>query len=229
MSPDASPTEPWKARHALWVVSLGVFASVLALAVVGRGGVTTVELFALVLPVQSVGTIVAAVVLARRRGGVRTMLALRFSWSDLVGLPIGAGIQVVTAAVALAIVETFFGGEMPGQEIVSAAADTRGLPIWILVVATLVVLGPLAEEIAFRGILLPSLLRRGDRFAVWTSGAWFAVLHLLDPNAAFVVPFLFVLAVVLGNERLRTGRLGRPVAIHAGFNLITVLALFANA
>lgn len=221
------PFRPWRARDALFATLAGFGASVLGAILVGGGGLTTIDLFAVVLPLQSAGTLAYAYFMARRRGPLHQVLALTARWSDLTGIAVGAGIQVVVASLALSIIETFFEGEVPGQEIVTAAAETAGWGVRILVVIGLVILAPIAEEVVFRGMLLPSLLRRGRRWAVMVSSALFASLHLVDPSAAFSVPFLFVLAVVLGNERLRTGRLGRPMAIHAGFNLITVIAVFA--
>lgn len=228
--PGPSPADVWRARHALWAVLAGLLASVTGYLVVRSGGVTGLELFAVVLPLQSVGTIAAGLLMARRRGPVVPLLALRARWADLLGVLVGAGIQIVLSGVAVVVVEVLFGGEVPGtQEVVTEAASVEGWPAWAAVVAGVVILGPIAEEIAFRGILLPALLRRGERFAVWVSAGLFAALHLVDPNAAFSVPFLFVLAVILGNEVMRTGRLGRPVAIHAGFNLVTVFALIGAA
>lgn len=224
--PDA-PFPPWRARDALLATLAGLGASVLGAIVVRRGGLSTIDLFAVVLPLQSAGTLACAFFMARRRGPLRRVLALTARWSDLTGIAVGAGIQIVGASVALSIIETLFEGEVPGQEIVIAAAETVGWSTQALVVIGLVIIGPIAEEVVFRGMLLPSLLGRGRRWAVMVSSALFAALHLMDPSAAFSVPFLFVLALVLGYERLRTGRLGRPVAIHAGFNLITVIAVFA--
>lgn len=218
---------PWRARDALLATLAGLGASLVGALLVFRGGLSTIDLFAVVLPLQSAGTLACAFAMARRRGPMRRVLALTARWSDLTGVAVGAGIQIVGAAVALSIIETFFEGEVPGQEMVTAAAESVGWGTRLLVVAGLVIVGPIAEEVVFRGMLLPALLGRGRRWAVSVSSAWFALLHLVDPAAAFSVPFLFVLALVLGNERLRTGRLGRPVAIHAGFNLITVIAVFA--
>lgn len=228
MIPAPSPSEvaPFRSRDAVLALLVGIGASFVGALAVARHGLSTIELFAVVLPLQSAGTLVCALTMARRRGPVRDVLALRGRWADLVGLAVGAGIQVVGAAVAVAIIETFFGGEVPGQEVVTDAAGATGWATRVFVVVGLVVLGPIAEEVVFRGMLLPALLPKGRRRAVVVSSAWFAGIHLIDPGAAFSVPFLFVLALVLANERLRTGRLARPVAIHAGFNLITVVALF---
>ncbi len=226
--PDPAPDtlRPWRVWDAVGALLAGLAASIVGAVFVRSDGLSTLELFALVLPLQSLGTLAAAWWMARRRGPVRQVLALRARWGDLVGVAVGAGIQIAAAAVALSVVETFFDGEVPGQELVVDAGDAAGWGVRALVVLGLVVLGPIAEEVVFRGMLLPALLHRGRRFAVWVSSAVFALIHLVDPNAAFSLPFLFVLSVVLANERLRTGGLARPVAIHAGFNLVTVVAVF---
>lgn len=217
---------PWRVRDAAFALAAGFVASVAGAALVASDGLTNIELFALVLPLQSAGTLFVAYRMARRRGPVRKVLGLRARWMDLVGVAVGAGIQIAGSAVAVSIVETFFDGEVPGQELVDTVGDPMDGTARLLVVIGLVFLGPIAEEIVFRGMLLPALLRRGRQLAVIVSSALFALIHLVDPSAAFSVPFLFVLALVLANERLRTGGLGRPIAIHAGFNLVTVIAVF---
>ena len=224
--PAATPVMPWRVRDAVLALGAGFLASVVGALLVVSDGLSTIELFALVLPLQSAGTLVVAYRMARRRGPVGAVLGLRARWRDLVGVAVGAGIQIAGSAVAVSIVETFFDGEVPGQDLVDAAGDPMDGTARLLVVIGLVILGPIAEEVVFRGMLLTALLRRGRRYAVIVSSAVFALIHLVDPSAAFSVPFLFVLAVVLASERLRTGGLGRPIAIHAGFNLVTVIAVF---
>ena len=227
--PDLAPEArfaPWRVRDAVGALLAGLGASIIGALVVRADGLSTLELFALILPLQSLGTLAAAWWMARRRGPVAQVLALRARWGDLVGVPVGAGLQIAAAMVAAVIVNVFFEGEVPGQELVEDAEDAATWGMRLLVIIGLVVLGPLAEEVVFRGMMLPALLHRGRRSAVIISSAVFALIHLVDPNAALSVPFLFVLAVVLANARLRTGGLGRPMAIHAGFNLITVIAVF---
>lgn len=217
---------PWRAREAVLALGVGAALSFLGALTVLGGGLSTIEVFAVVMPLQEVGTLGCAFILARRRGRTPRALGLRGRWSDLVGVAVGAGVQLVGSAVAVSIVETFFGGEVPGQEVVTEAAEAVGVGVRLLVVLGLVIVGPIAEEVVFRGMLLPSLLGRGRRWAVGVSSFWFAAAHLVDPGALFFTPFLFVLAVILCNETLRTGRLGRPIAIHAGFNLVTVIGVF---
>ncbi len=164
--------------------------------------------------------------LARRRKDWRKALAARIEPADAVGLLIGAGLQIGLAAIAYLLIVEVFDVVLPTQEVVEAAAEAIDGGERALVVMALVILAPVSEEIVFRGILLGALRRtRGDRTAVVVSAVTFSLLHLLDPNALLAAPFLFVVGIVAGRQVIATGRLGRAVAIHAGFNLITVLAL----
>lgn len=85
-----------------------------------------------------------------------------------------------------------------------------------------VVVAPLAEEFFFRGVL-PAFLQ-AQIGGVWRSvllaSAAFALVHTGQP---FAMPALFVLGVILGYLRERTGSLVGPVLIHAAFNLKTLL------
>ena len=118
--------------------------------------------------------------------------------------------------------------EAPAQDVVVSAAGAIGALDRVFVALGLIVLGPIAEEVVFRGVLLRAFERTGSRRrAVALSSGCFAGLHLIDPNALVAVPMLFVLGLVLGTQVIRTGRLGRAVAIHAGFNAVTVVVLFS--
>ncbi|MBZ0231327.1 MAG: CPBP family intramembrane metalloprotease [Deltaproteobacteria bacterium] len=79
------------------------------------------------------------------------------------------------------------------------------------------------EELAFRGAILTGL--RGllsDRSAIAASAAVFAVAHLSVAS----IPHLTVLGVVFGWARVRTGSIWPCVALHAAFNVATVLLSF---
>ena len=94
----------------------------------------------------------------------------------------------------------------------------RGAPLgWQVIMAvTAGAIVPIGEELLFRG-LAQSLLRRhfGPWPAVLVASAIFAAVHYTQPQA---VPSLFVLAVVMGYNYERTGRLLAPILIHAFFN-----------
>ena len=96
-------------------------------------------------------------------------------------------------------------------------------PSWrVLAVIEAVVLAPLAEEAFFRGII-QSFFRRAlhsPRLAILLASAIFAVVHHgSEPQA---LPSLFALALVLGYNYERTGRLISPILIHAIFNAVSL-------
>lgn len=224
---DTHPPErrPWRMRDALVAFLAGVVTSTVAYLVVGGDSVS--ETFGVVLPAQMVGMVGALAWLGRRRQPWRPALRWSARWSDLVGVPIGFGIQVVLALLLATLIETF-GLELPGQEVLDTAAGATTAGQWVLVVLGAVVLAPVAEEILFRGVMVRALENRGRRYAVYTSAFLFSAAHALDPGALLLLPSLFIVGVVLGYELLRTGRLGRAIAIHAGFNLLPVIGLIAG-
>jgi membrane protease YdiL (CAAX protease family) len=96
-------------------------------------------------------------------------------------------------------------------------------PSWrVLAVIEAVLLAPLAEEAFFRGIV-QSFFRRtlhSPRLAILLASAIFAVVHHgSEPQA---LPSLFALALVLGYNYERTGRLISPILIHAIFNAVSL-------
>ena len=96
--------------------------------------------------------------------------------------------------------------------------------VLVLLFASLV-LAPLAEEVVFRGILLPVLARHGTRpwRGLLLSSLLFAALHL---HAASLLPLLAV-GGACGLGFLATGHLLTPIVMHALFNAVSLLALFA--
>jgi membrane protease YdiL (CAAX protease family) len=91
----------------------------------------------------------------------------------------------------------------------------------VAVVVSAVVLAPVSEEIFFRG-LFQSMLRR------YTKSPWAAILLTSLFFAAIHVPYwhtlpsLFALAIALGYNYERTGRLFAPIVIHVLFNAVNL-------
>ena len=204
---EATDDRPWGIGHAVLAVAVGIMAVVAAEIALGPG-LTDADVWRFVVPGQTLATIALVAALASSSARRRVSLGLRYDQSDLIGLPIGLGIQIGASAL--------FGsaGVLSGMD-------------WVLVVLGAGLLAPASEELVFRGVLLRALiLRRGARFATYVSAASFSALHLLDPNAWLAVPILFVVGVVLAKQAITTGRLARSFFTHAAFNLVAVASLF---
>ncbi|MBN1553695.1 MAG: CPBP family intramembrane metalloprotease [Phycisphaerae bacterium] len=92
----------------------------------------------------------------------------------------------------------------------------------MVVVLSAAVLAPLVEELLFRG-LLQSMLRRylsNPWHAILLTAGVFALFHFNTPQN---IPALFVLAVVVGYNYERCGRLWPAILIHMLFNGITLI------
>lgn len=85
-----------------------------------------------------------------------------------------------------------------------------------------VVLGPILEEVLFRGFLLNRIWTKlGPGWATFISSLLFAALHV-DPIGAFI--FGIIAALIY----MRTGSLAGPILIHIANNGLLVLAFVAE-
>ena len=111
-----------------------------------------------------------------------------------------------------------------GHETLGAlAASGPSDPWWWLCVAMAAALGPLAEELVYRGLLQQGLKAAGlgTGAAIAVTSVLFALVHLpvLVPGArASGIATLLVLSAGWGLLYERTGRIAAPVLAHAAFN-----------
>jgi membrane protease YdiL (CAAX protease family) len=82
----------------------------------------------------------------------------------------------------------------------------------------------LAEEFAMRGVVMQQLRRHGDRFAIITSAALFAVMH----GNLIQAPFAFFLGLALGYFTVITGSIWTAISIHFLNNFFSVLVSAAT-
>jgi uncharacterized protein len=109
------------------------------------------------------------------------------------------------------------------------AAASPGAVLYLLGATALLALSiGLAEEVPFRGYLLPNLAERlGAPAAVALTSVLFAAIHTLDPayrqplNAAQMV----LVGAALAWLRLGSGSLALPVLTHAAYNLGLLLVV----
>jgi membrane protease YdiL (CAAX protease family) len=86
-----------------------------------------------------------------------------------------------------------------------------------------VIIAPLFEEILFRGLLFPWVVRRAGLWpAVGLVSLFFAAIHMHLPS---LLP-LFLLSSFFCLAYARTRSLLVPIGMHAAFNGVTVILLF---
>jgi membrane protease YdiL (CAAX protease family) len=118
---------------------------------------------------------------------------------------------------------------VPEQAIVAEARRAGGGDLLVFALGAVVV-APFAEEIFFRGILLPATSRvAGERTALALQAIAFGLIHVQGAWATW--PLAIPLAVVgwcAGFVYLRTGSLAVPIVLHATFNALNFAALHAS-
>ncbi len=100
--------------------------------------------------------------------------------------------------------------------------DMARAPIdqWFWLMAAIVsIAAPVCEEVAYRGLLQPTLRRFGISpwLAILLTSVVFALMHI-SAAAPQAVAALFIFGTALGWARERTGSLAAPIAMHMLFN-----------
>lgn len=129
------------------------------------------------------------------------------------------------------LVFRFMGADAPPiQEDLRQLAEEPATTPFLVIGAGLV--GPIAEELFFRGMLFTALRRHLDLWpAAGISGLLFAVVHIQTSLEGYivVVALIFPLGILLGWLYERTGSLVVPMVTHAVYNIIQVLLLVGLA
>jgi membrane protease YdiL (CAAX protease family) len=177
--------------------------------------------------------ILAIWLVLRRHGQGFAALRLDVEPSDLVYMAFGVLLQIGLAALALPVWR-LAGVEGPPQELSGVLAGLESPAAKAVMALTVVGLGPLTEELLFRGMLLRMLERRYTATAaIVGSSAVFAAFHLVGVargqvlGAAVVLVTTFLVGLILGRMAIRRGRLGPGIFTHAGFNLLALGVLYA--
>jgi membrane protease YdiL (CAAX protease family) len=111
---------------------------------------------------------------------------------------------------------------MTPQSMVQWLLTTNSLPLKVVLAVFAVTAAPLWEETFFRGLAYPALKQRwGMAIAMTVTSLLFAVIHFHLPS----LPLLLALAVGLTLAYEYTGSLLTPIAMHALFNLLNVVAI----
>ncbi len=120
------------------------------------------------------------------------------------------------------------------EELEMIAAHTQ-LAVRIIIVATAVFIGPVFEEMLFRGMfqtMIRSVLEESPFFEGFRSSVFKVWVSILISSGLFAAahydrwhwPALFVLGACLGYSYEKSGSLFRPIFIHSFFNGLSIIA-----
>jgi len=192
---------------------------------------------------QSDATAVAVIITLLVSAAVIVRLSRRWwprQWSQ--GDPPGLGftssphVAFYVAALAAGVMMPIVGGMLTtwlaqghevSQDIKQLGANTTlalRLPLALLVVS----IGPMVEELLFRGVLLSAIARyTGNGAAIVLSAVLFACVHLPDLSFLwYALPNLALLGLVLGWLRVQSGSIWPAVVAHGMNNLLAVVSWF---
>jgi len=146
-------------------------------------------------------------------------------------LPIAAVTASFLAGPLLAITIGLIGNILQTPEVplpFQKMLDNR--PTVVLFAIFVVVLGPLCEELAFRGFLMPLLVRTfGPATGIIATGFLFGSLHGPEYGWHWQQALLISVAgMVFGWVRYRTGSTAAAVAMHSTYNLTQFAAFLAQ-
>jgi len=179
--------------------------------------VVIISQFLLYIPVM-----LSMVALIEGKYHVQFWKAIRWDWprASWKFLTIGAALLIV-----LSVVENLFPKpkDTPFEHLFYRPRDAY------LILFIAVTLGPLLEELFFRGLFYPVLARRwGAPWGVFLTALAFALLHLQQYSYAWVAFFaIFLVGIVCGTVRASTKSVAASFLVHVGYNgtqmLIAVL------
>ncbi len=180
--------------------------------------------FATAILVQNVGFLAAAfpLLLTRR---ARAFAALGFQPARLRDFFVWGAVVFVSALVlrqAVGLFQQVTGRpvQVPAYDVMSWGLADLGLPAMLFLAA---LLAPLAEEIAFRGVIFGWLRRRLSFLpAAILQALPFGLLHIQLEHVLYAT----LLGVMLALARERGRSLWVPVVIHVVINTVAVTAIF---
>jgi membrane protease YdiL (CAAX protease family) len=119
-------------------------------------------------------------------------------------------------------------GDHEVTQAVSDIADKAHVGMRIALLPIVVLIGPAAEELLFRGALLSILRTRlGDGWAIVLSAVIFGTVHLPDLGWLwYAVPNLILVGLFCAWLRVRSGSLWPSFVAHAANNALATIAWF---
>jgi membrane protease YdiL (CAAX protease family) len=239
-----SPTETnrdsvTRAQHLVTVVAAGIIVAILAMlawswlvrTVIVPEWLQAVGSYLVVWLPLGIAVLVAARV-ARRAGGERLFARPLFRPIDLLwGVGVGLVMRGISAGIEIVTL-----GRMSGTGL---QLEIDPAMAWFILLVAPVLVGPVVEEVFFRGLALPALRDATDAsgakpatsliISVLASSLLFAALHTLEsptPTLALVTGLsTFAFGLAAGLLAVFTGRLGGAIVAHVVYNGMLILLL----
>ena len=135
----------------------------------------------------------------------------------------GGGVFCLFANIAAAYVDSIFTSF--GIDYSIGETDIpKGIYGFLLYTLSTAIVPAVLEEFALRGIVLGTLRKFGDTFALITSSLCFGIMH----GNFEQIPFAFMAGLILGFVTIKTGSLRVAVFIHFLNNFISVVFSYLN-
>lgn len=184
----------------------------------------------LVVWLPLMAAVVAAVVIASRRSGLRWWIALDLR-STFTGVLLGAFVGLAVRSIGF-VIELLATGRIAGG--VVGIGGGPGLAQILALIAATAIVAPIVEETFFRGALLPAVVERSGRppsgtgVGVLVTAALFAGVHALagaDPLGTVVT---FIAGIGFGYVARSSGLVAAIIA-HAVFNASGLALILVNS
>lgn len=150
--------------------------------------------------------------------------------------PSGRYIVIATALGILApllggLLTQFLAGSHDVSQTVTDIADRAHVGMRVALLPVVVLIGPLVEELLFRGALLSVLRTRlGDGWAIAVSAIVFGAVHLPDLDWLwYAVPNLVLIGVFCAWLRVRSGSIWPGFVAHAANNALATAGWFMGS
>lgn len=213
--------------YAVFVLSAVMIGALVGTVAPGAADSATIVLVGTMVPTL-LATFTALLVTKIRGNGPKRDLRWSLDRSDLrAGLKFGAlGLVCTTVA---AVLWTNFVGEENASSAVGRLVENDRMPLIAAITMFLFIwlVGPVCEEVIYRGLLWGALERlKWGRWAVFSlTTIIFAISHLEPLRTSLLV----VIGIPIGLARLFTGRLGASVIAHQINNFLPALAVLLVA
>jgi membrane protease YdiL (CAAX protease family) len=223
--------EPLLALAGAFVVTLALVTPFVAIGDVGGGGSGDLGrlmgdnpgLLPVAMSIQAAVFVLAGVVLARRRL-TGPVFERRCGWGPAARVGLVAGLAALAGGIIVGLVLQLAGLPVEEQDWVLELLGEGTALVWAA--PWIVVIGPVAEEVFFRGYAFRAISEGwGLGIGAWVSALMFAAIHM-NLSGFFVY---LVIGLVLSLAYARTGHIVTPIVGHVTNNaIVLVLARIAT-